>query len=134
MRIFGPKIGLAKGMLVKKASATKIELPQSMVKVPPSKCCEENWVIVVVKGVFPSKKSQSIGIILDPDKRDLSPSASEELKKTVKLSVMYKKLLLGFGVPCSVLDKYCAAIKSSVGALKHAHLAVSTLMVSNSTS
>ena len=123
VRIFGPKIGLAKGMLVKKASATKIE--RSMVKVPPSNCCEENWVVVVVKDAFPSKKNRSIGSILDPDKKDPSPSASEELKQNVKLSGMYMKLLQGFGVPGSVLDKYCAAFKRSVGALKHAHLAVS---------
>ena len=127
VRIFGPKIGLAKGMLVKKASATKIELPRSMIKVPPSKCCEEKWVVVVVKDAFPSKKNQSIGITLDPDKGDLSPSASEELKQTVKLSGMYKRLLLGFGVPCGVLNKYCAEIKSSVGALQHAHLVVSSI-------
>ena len=127
VRIFGPKIGLAKGMLVKKASATKIELPRSMVKVPPSKCCEENWVVVVVKDAFPSKKNRSIGSILDPDKKDPSPSASEELKQNVKLSGMYMKLLQGFGVPRSVLDKYCAAFKRSVGALKHAHLVVSNI-------
>ena len=117
-------------MLVKKASATKIELPRSMVKVPPSKCCEENWVVVVVKDAFPSKKNQSIGITLDPDKGDLSPSASEDLKQTVKLSGMYKRLLLGFGVPCGVLNKYCAEIKSSVGALQHAHLVVSSVKTS----
>ena len=130
VRIFGPKIGLAKGMLVKKASATKIELPRSMIKVPPSKCCEEKWVVVVVKDAFPSKKNQSIGITLDPDKGDLSPSASEDLKQTVKLSGMYKRLLLGFGVPCGVLNKYCAEIKSSVGALQHAHLVVSSVKTS----
>ena len=99
-----------------------------MVKVPPSKCCKENWVAVVVKDAFPSKKNQSIGNILDPDKKDPSPSASEELKQNVKLSVMYKKLLQGFGVPGSVLDKYCASFKRSVGALRHAHLAVSNVM------
>jgi len=124
VRIFGPKIGIAKGLFVKKASATKFQLPSSMVKVPPSRTCSDDWVCVVVKDTLPSRKNITIGALLDPDLSGPSASALKDLEKTATLKGMYKKHLRGCGVPASVLDHYSAAIKRSACAIKHAHLTV----------
>ena len=56
VRVFGPKIGVAKGMLVRKPNITKIQLVPSMIKVGPSNVASEgdDWVCVVVKQVHPT--------------------------------------------------------------------------------
>lgn len=125
VRIFGPKIGIAKGLLMKKISAKKIELPPSMVKVSPSKCCNEDWVVVVVSDVFPSKKNENIGNFHDPNEKDPRVSDLKWLEHTTKFSEMYKRLFRGFGVSKKVLDRYYDQMKRSAAAIKHSHLVVS---------
>ena len=82
VRIFGPKIGIAKGLLMKKASAAHVELPSSMVKVPPSQCCDENWVVIVVNSVFPSQTNRHIGKFHDPNEKDPRVSDLKWLART----------------------------------------------------
>ncbi len=125
VRIFCPKIGIAKGLLMKSPSATKIEIPESMVKVPPSQSCNEDWVVVVVTDVFPSKKNNIIGSILDPNKKDPTPKTLRDLQHTAKFSEMYQRLFRGFGVPKEALQKYYSNVKESAHAIKHTHLLVS---------
>ena len=125
VRIFGPKIGIAKGVLMKKASAAHVELPSSMVKVPPSQCCDENWVVIVVNSVFPSQTNRHIGKFHDPKEKDPRVSDLQWLEHTAKFSDMYKRLLRGFGVSKKVLDRYCDQMKQSAAAIKHSHLVVS---------
>ena len=125
VRIFGPKIGIAKGLLMKKKSAQKIELPSSMIKVAPSKCCDEDWVVVVVSDVFPSKKNTMLGNFHDPEKSDPSSNSLKWLQDTVKFSKMYARLLENFGIPSKSLQQYHAQIKKSAAAIKHTHLVVS---------
>ena len=131
VRIFGPKIGIAKGLLMKKMSAKTIELPPSMVKVSPSKCCNEDWVVVVVSDVFPSKKNRDVGKFYDPNEKDPGVSNLKWLEHTVKFSKMYQRLFQGFGVPGKVLDRYYDQIKRSVAAIKHTHLVVSGTRMHN---
>lgn len=125
VRIFGPKIGVAKGLLMKKVSAEKIELPKSMMKVSPSKCCAEDWVVVVVSDVFPSKTNEHIGKFHDPNKKDPLVSYLKGLEYTAKFSPMYMRLFRGFGVGKKVLDRYYHQMKRSAAAIKHTHLVVS---------
>ena len=125
VRIFGPKIGVAKGLLMKKVSAEKIELPPSMLKVSPSKCCIEDWVVVVVSDVFPSRKNRDIGKFHDPNEKDPRVSDLKFLENTAKFSKMYMRLFRGFGVPGKVLDRYYNQMKRSAAAIKHCHLVVS---------
>jgi len=125
VRIFGPGVGIVKGLLMKKPSATKIEIPSSMVKVPPSQSCNEDWVVVVVTDVFPSKKNNTIGSILDPAKKDPTPKTLRDLQNGAKFSEMYQRLFRGFGVPKEVLKKYYSNVKESAHAIKHTHLLVS---------
>ena len=131
VRIFGPKIGIAKGLLMKKMSAKTIELPPSMVKVSPSKCCNEDWVVVVVSDVFPSKKNRDVGKFHDPNEKDPGVSNLKWLEHTVKFSKMYQRLFQGFGVPGKVLDRYYDQIKRSAAAIKHTHLVVSGTRMHN---
>lgn len=61
VRIIGPKIGLAKGMLLKKRGISCIQLPSSMIKAPASKTCTESWVAVVITNSFPSEGNMQMG-------------------------------------------------------------------------
>ena len=54
VRVIGPRIGVAKGNLMRKPGITKIQLTRSMIKVGPSNSNDADWVCLVVKNVFPS--------------------------------------------------------------------------------
>ena len=116
---------------MKKASATHVELPPSMVKVPPSQCCDENWVVIVVKNTFPSKINRYIGNFHDPKEKDPGAKDLLWLQRTINFSEMYQRLFKGFGVPAKVLDKYYDQIKRSAAAIKHTHLVVSSTRMHN---
>ena len=129
VRIFGPRVGVCKGMLVKKQTKENmIELPPSMIKVPPSLSCDEDWAVVVVSDVFPSKRNQEISNFNDPRGKDPTGNQLRWHENNVKFSKMYVRLLESFGVPSKVLRKYHAQIKKSAAAIKHTHLVVSTCM------
>jgi len=133
VRIIGPKVGLAKGMLLKKRGITCIQLPSSMLKVPPSKTCTETWVAIVVNNVFPSEGNNLMGRFLDPDAKDVTKSwkgrfldhatKSGKNKNTMKsLSPMYKRMLVGFGVKESNVNLYARQSIKDPKTLKHVHL------------
>ncbi|KAL7546948.1 hypothetical protein ACHAWF_010266 [Thalassiosira exigua] len=103
VRIIGPNLGLAKGMLLKKRGITRIQLPKSMMKALPSDTCDENWAAIVVKNAFPSEENKSLGRFLDPEE-DAAPSWKEQKKKA--LSKMYKRMLRGYGVKMSDVFTY----------------------------
>jgi hypothetical protein len=66
VRIFAPKIGIAKGMLTRKLGINKIQLPPSMVKVGPSRECNDEWAVMIVKAIAPGYYKIQLGKYLDP--------------------------------------------------------------------
>ena len=116
VRIIGPKLGLAKGMLLKKSGIKKIQLPSSMIKAPQSRTCNDNWLAVVIKNVFPSQENIQMGRLLDPDAQQATPSWKEQARK--QLSPMYARMLIGFGVKKRVVDTYTRRSRNTK-TLKH---------------
>jgi len=121
VRIFGPCVGIAKGMLIKKIGITKIQLPPSMIKVPPSKVSDGGtWVSLIATSAQPSRSSEYLGRKLDPDAKD-PPKASMDPSKW-RLREMYQRLIVGLGVPKNVIQRYHRGIKRNPGGIQHAHL------------
>lgn len=118
VRVIGPNIGLAKGMLLVKDGISKIQLPQSMIKAPPSNTSDETWVAIIMKNVFPCEKNIQLGRYLHPDDDACN---SWKKQKHKELSEMYQRMLLGFGVKEEYVSSYTELSRSS-DRLKHAHL------------
>ena len=104
VRIVGPKIGLAKGMLLRKRGITRIQLPESMRKAPVSTTCNESWAAVVIKNVYPSAENNQMGRFLDPE-GDATKSWREKDDRK-PLSKMYQRMLIGYGVKESDVNWY----------------------------
>jgi len=119
VRMVGPKLGLAKGMLIKKRGITHIELPSSMLKAPKSSHDEQRWVAVVIKNSFPSQENVQMERMLDPDAAHPTKSWKEKDKK--QLSPMYERMLIGFGVSKSLVKSYTIRSRQPMK-LKHAHM------------
>lgn len=111
VRILSPTIGFAKGMLLKKRGITCIQLPSSMIKVPPSKTCIDNWAAVVIKNEFPSDENRQKGRFLDPDVASANKSWMDGERRK-KLSPMYQRILIGYGVKESDVKTYTLAAKN----------------------
>jgi len=120
VRIIGPQVGLAKGMLLKKRGITCIQLPSSMMKAPPSKTCDGNWAAVIIKNKFPSEENNQMGRLLDPDAANATGSWMDQDRKP--LSKIYKRMLIGFGVEEKVVNSYASQSKKNPKKLKHVHL------------
>jgi hypothetical protein len=116
VRIVGPKLGLAKGMLLKQQGISRIQLPESMIKAPCSETCNANYAAVIVKNEFPSALNIQIGRFLDPDAKDARQSWKDEAKKP--LSKMYRRMLVGYGVKHADVDVYARSAKDHAK-LKH---------------
>ena len=104
VRIVGPQLGLAKGMLLKKRGISHIQLPKSMMKAPPSATCTDTWAAVVIKNVFPSEENKNLGRYLDPNE-----SATKSWKKgdrRKQLSPMYQRMVIGYGVGVRAVKEY----------------------------
>lgn len=108
MRIIGPNLGLAKGMLLSKPGITRIQIPSSMLKAPASNTCNDSWLAVVVKNLFPSEENSQMGRFLDPD-ADAAKSWLEKDRKP--LSKMYRRMIIGFGVKTSYVNTYTSRSK-----------------------
>jgi hypothetical protein len=120
VRIFGPSIGVSKGMLMKKSGISKIQLPPSMIKVGPSRSNHRNtWVVIVAKGVYPCESNVSLGRYMDPESDN--PCKSFMQRPARPLSEMYIRLIIGLGVPRRAVMSYVRNAKTIKG-LKHAHL------------
>ena len=117
VRIVGPKLGILKGMLFRKRGITKIQLPSSMLKVPPTKSTEnvmgfdnQDWVYMLAtqQGIFPSRTSRVL------DSRLTKALTNED--KPVKdgkpfQSDMVIRLWKGLGVTEDVVEKYVLDMK-----------------------
>jgi hypothetical protein len=117
VRILGPTLGMAKGMLLRKPGISRIQLPSSMFKAPPSHICNDSFAAVIIKNVFPSEENKQLGRFLDPvvDARD-SWTANDKRP----LSDMYQRMLVGYGVKKSVVDEYAQSARNPIK-LKHGH-------------
>ena len=91
-------------MLTKTRGIKKLQLPSSMIKAPKSRTCNDNWLAVVVKNVFPSQENKQMERLLDPDAQPARKSWKEQDRK--QLSPMYARMLIGFGVKKRVVDTY----------------------------
>jgi hypothetical protein len=122
VRIIGPTIGFAKGMLLKKRGISCIQLPHSMIKAPPSETCTERFAIVVVKTSFPSEENNQMGRFLDPDAVNANNSWMVNDRRK-PLSKMYQRMFIGYGVKVSDVKKYTRLSKNPKN-LKHGMLTI----------
>mmetsp|Transcript_75529 Transcript_75529/g.179418 ORF Transcript_75529/g.179418 Transcript_75529/m.179418 type:complete len:766 (-) Transcript_75529:25-2322(-) len=105
VRILAPKLGLFKGMLTVKPGIDRIQLPQSMLKVPPSRSAkpEDCRAWIVVRLAHPTDSNRILGKWL----KGVSPSQSFIRQKTSKkFSPMLQRLLEAVRVPEKVLKEY----------------------------
>ncbi len=108
-------------MLLKKRGITRIQLPHSMIKVPPSETCTDDFAVVVVKASFPSKGNSLLGRFLDPSLTTTDGWMNDDRKP---LSKMYQRMLIGYGVKESDVKKYARSANRHPKNLKHGMLAV----------
>jgi len=122
IRMIGPKLGLAKGMLMRKPGISRIQLPRSMKKAPKSATGNESWVAVIICKKFPSVENKSMGRFLDPDHPGgPAPKCWREKKDRKPLSEMYQRMLIGYGVKKTIVEEYTRRSKKADG-LRHVHL------------
>jgi hypothetical protein len=102
VRIYGPQLGVVKGMLRRKPGIQKIQLPPSMMKVPPSIVSFDDWAILVAIRVTPFQRMHlQMNRWLRGDKLPKS-------YKQHKLSPMMERLLVSLRVPKDDLETYNA--------------------------
>ena len=113
VRIIVPKMGIFKGMLCRKRidnGDAPIQLPLSMMKVPPSNHCDavNGATLVVCKNGIHQRRGTAnhyIGKYLDAKNEESPPKAfKEKIKK--KLSEMVLRLWKELSVPTEVYEKY----------------------------
>ena len=91
VRIFSPRLGIFKGMLMRKRGISGIELQPSMLKVGPSlKNSQSDDVILIINkaGRSPSKQNEYIGRLIDPHLTPPPKTFDKELKPLNKSSDM----------------------------------------------
>ncbi len=95
IRIFAPRIGVVKGMLTPKLGIQKIQIPPSMIKVGPSRKCQDPWAVMVVKTVAPSRYNRDLGKYFESPRlpRETDPNTAPAYQPTLKpLSDMYVQM------------------------------------------
>ena len=119
VRVFGPRVGVAKGMLVVKPGIDRIQLPPSMMKVGPSREAgiDRAAVVITKNGIYPFPAHCYTA-------RNLS--GGKEPPKSFRptmLSSMLLSLLKSLGVPSELLEQYIAEYQADRGKkMKHANL------------
>jgi len=108
VRIFIPKKGVYKGMLMKKkiVSGAKILLPESMKKIPASTesgISDEGCLLVTQAGVDPSANNESVGRLPSIDQDSSGPPVSYKPKE---LGNMLLRLFKSLQVPDAVAANY----------------------------
>jgi hypothetical protein len=111
VRIFAPKLGIFKGVLVKKkvaSGAPPIELPPSMLKVGPSQVpdnqVKDKAILLITKnGVHPFSTNEMVGRLLNGT--GTTPTFRKDLKKK-RISNMILRLWKGLDVPESIYQQY----------------------------
>ena len=117
--IFLPQSGLIKGILFVKEGIDCIQIPDSMIKAPPSEISNDNRAFLVFKtSSAPSKDSALLERYLDPTK---ATTNSFIINPQDELSKMYQRALTGLGVSNQLCDDYVKQSRD-VSALKHWHL------------
>mmetsp|Transcript_5833 Transcript_5833/g.7167 ORF Transcript_5833/g.7167 Transcript_5833/m.7167 type:complete len:1037 (-) Transcript_5833:125-3235(-) len=115
VRIFAPKLGIFKGMLMLKNGIDKIQLPTSMRKVPPSiKKNSNDWVYFLINETFPSNSNKYMGRQLDPREKEPPPSSEDgkkDLAKSLREGKMGHNFFLNLGVPAEILSTYVSNCK-----------------------
>ena len=116
VRIFAPKIGIFKGMLVEKPGIDKIQLPPSMKKVLPSLVNGDDWACLLVTsaGRHPGERNLQIAKLLRGD-----PIPKTFTSRRLKDMIM--RLWEGLGVPRSVCLHYAKTSENPPN-LNHASL------------
>jgi hypothetical protein len=99
VRVFGPRLGVFKGMLCRKPGITGVQLTPSMRKVGPSVTCSEDWVSLVVVRTSPSSTSNELA-------RIYRGGAASKSFRPKTLSPMIMKVWEALGVPRRVVLKY----------------------------
>ena len=110
VRIVAPTLGLAKGMLLKKRGISRIQLPTSMFKAKRSNTCNNKYAAIIIKNFFPSDENKQLGRLLDPTEKVPCKSWMSNDKK--KLSSMYQRMLVGFGVKESDVQLYAKSARN----------------------
>jgi hypothetical protein len=109
IRAFIPKLGIFKGMLMKKKirdGSPPIQFPDSMKKVGPALATsdEKAMLIICQAGIDPSKYNYDIGRLPSiDDNAKPPPKKSFDAKE---LSPMIKRLLYAVKVPKQIVDEY----------------------------
>jgi hypothetical protein len=109
VRIYSPKFGIFKGVLMRKRIITgaKVELPGSMKKVGPSKSAKKLEPLILINnaGLDPSTAARSIARLKCVDVNgDGGPKGKTNVPK--RLTDMVERLWIGLGVPKDTVTKY----------------------------
>jgi hypothetical protein len=125
VRIIGPRVGWAKGMLFKKPGISSIQLPPSMMKVKASLDDKApGWVFFLVHSMFPSAPCKMMGRHWNPHLKDPPTLYAKGFTKMVP-GDMYWSLLVRNGVTDAVLEQY--AVESMKWERRN-HYSVSTVL------
>jgi ribosomal protein L24 len=121
VRIFAPKIGIFKGMLVERRGITKIQLPPSMLKVGRSQSpTAPDIAVMIVKGIFPGETTLQVGKVLNPCWKKPLPMSFQHVAR-LKLSPMITDLWESLAVPKSMIQSYKRSLKD-VSEIRHSYL------------
>ena len=104
VRIFSPKLGIFKGMLMEKPGINKIQLPPSMQKVGPSVCSlsqTNDKAAILINNIYPSNRQIQVSRMLDPGGK--TPAASA---RPTKLKWMTTMLFRSLGVTEKTMEQY----------------------------
>jgi hypothetical protein len=99
VRVFGPQLGVWKGMLCRKPGIRGVQLTESMRKVGRSVVCDDEWVSLVIIRVSPSTSSSELSRLY----KGFPPNKHFQKKD---LSPMIRNVWMALGVPKGVVYKY----------------------------
>jgi hypothetical protein len=116
VRIYAPKLGYFKGMIVRKRGITKIQLPPSMKKVDKSTLKEESpdWAILMIRAVFPSQSCKMVERSINPNLKCPPESSTKDLKRLQEERMTWN-LFVANGVPKDALETYAYESKTWEG-------------------
>ena len=111
--------GFAKGILLEKEGIKRVQLPQSMIKMLPVDSSTDNRAIIAFKKLIaPTYENILFQRYLDPEEETAD---SFKTKSHAKLSNMYQRILIGYGIPKTICDNYVKR-SQNIDRRKHVHL------------
>lgn len=118
VRIYSPRLGVFKGVLMEKRGITKIQLPTSMMKVGPSAISRDAWaVLTMTSNIFPMSTNVTIAKI-----RQGGNIPKKFMAESKKPSPMIKNIWLDSGLSQTVIDDYSKDCCKHPNNLMHASL------------